>query len=49
MQVEIVTELGLSAKLLNMPSSDLGAPAMKKYDIEAWMPGEGSGRAHKLF
>lgn len=42
MQVEIVTELGLSAKLLNMPSSDLGAPAMKKYDIEAWMPGRGS-------
>lgn len=42
MQVEIVTELGLSAKLLNMPTSDLGAPAMKKYDIEAWMPGRGS-------
>jgi seryl-tRNA synthetase len=22
-----------------MPSEDLGAPAYRKYDIEAWMPG----------
>ena len=22
-----------------MPSGDLGAPAHRKYDIEAWMPG----------
>ncbi len=25
-----------------MPANDLGAPAYKKYDIEAWMPGRGS-------
>lgn len=42
MQVEIITELGLAAKVLNMPTSDLGSPAMQKYDIEAWMPGRGS-------
>lgn len=23
----------------DMPSGDLGAPAHRKYDIEAWMPG----------
>ena len=23
----------------DMPSGDLGAPAYRKYDIEAWMPG----------
>lgn len=38
-QIEIITELGLKAKVLNMPASDLGFPAAKKYDIEAWMPG----------
>ncbi|SCW02746.1 LAFE_0F13366g1_1 [Lachancea fermentati] len=42
LQVEIINELGLSAKVLNMPANDLGAPAYKKYDIEAWMPGRGS-------
>ena len=24
-------------RILNMPSEELGAPAYKKYDIEAWM------------
>jgi seryl-tRNA synthetase len=24
-----------------MPSSDLGAPAYRKFDVEAWMPGLG--------
>ncbi|KAI5956723.1 DIA4 [Candida jiufengensis] len=41
-QLQIIKELGLKARLLNMPTSDLGSPAMKKYDIEAWMPGRGS-------
>ncbi|RLV89403.1 Serine--tRNA ligase mitochondrial [Spathaspora sp. JA1] len=40
-QIEIFTELGIMAKVMNMPTSDLGSPAMKKYDIEAWMPGRG--------
>ncbi|CEP63723.1 putative serine--tRNA ligase DIA4 LALA0_S09e01046g [Lachancea lanzarotensis] len=41
-QVKLVSELGLTAKVLNMPANDLGAPAFRKYDIEAWMPGRGS-------
>lgn len=41
LQIEIVDSLGLSAKVLNMPANDLGAPACQKYDIEAWMPGRG--------
>ena len=32
----------MSARVLNMPANDLGAPAIKKYDIEAWMPGRGN-------
>jgi len=42
LQVEIIKELGISAKMINMPSNDLGAPALKKYDCEAWMPGRGN-------
>ncbi|KAK6202577.1 seryl-tRNA synthase-like protein [Scheffersomyces amazonensis] len=41
-QMEIISELGLKAKVMNMATSDLGAPAKKKYDIEAWMPGRGN-------
>lgn len=37
----IISDLGLCARVLHMPPSDLGAPAAKKYDIEAWMPGRG--------
>ncbi|KIY99111.1 seryl-tRNA synthetase [Monoraphidium neglectum] len=28
-------------KILDMPSGDLGAPAYRKFDVEAWMPGLG--------
>ncbi|KAJ3086656.1 seryl-tRNA synthetase [Quaeritorhiza haematococci] len=38
-QKEIFGGLGLTFRVLNMPTGDLGAPAYKKYDIEAWMPG----------
>lgn len=41
-QIDLIKSLGLTAKVLNMPTNDLGAPAYKKYDIEAWMPGRGS-------
>ncbi|CAB4256316.1 similar to Saccharomyces cerevisiae YHR011W DIA4 Probable mitochondrial seryl-tRNA synthetase, mutant displays increased invasive and pseudohyphal growth [Maudiozyma barnettii] len=41
-QIELFTNLGLYAKVINMPSNDLGNPAYNKYDIEAWMPGRGS-------
>ncbi|AHH06292.1 Seryl-tRNA synthetase [Borrelia crocidurae DOU] len=41
LEEEIFTELEIPYRVLNVCSSDLGAPAYKKYDIEAWMPGRG--------
>lgn len=38
-QKEIISDLGLTARVLNMSPDELGSPAYKKYDIEAWMPG----------
>ncbi len=35
---EIVQELGLPYRVMNIAVGDLGAPASKKYDIEAWFP-----------
>jgi seryl-tRNA synthetase len=37
-QKELFSGLGLHFRVLNMPTHELGAPAYKKYDIEAWMP-----------
>uniref|UniRef100_A0A8D0GBX8 serine--tRNA ligase n=1 Tax=Sphenodon punctatus TaxID=8508 RepID=A0A8D0GBX8_SPHPU len=39
LQKEIFSELGLHYKVLDMPTQELGLPAYRKYDIEAWMPG----------
>ncbi|KAK9495076.1 hypothetical protein V1508DRAFT_410832 [Lipomyces doorenjongii] len=39
LQEDIISGLGLHARVLDMPGADLGASAYKKYDIEAWMPG----------
>ncbi|KAF3942225.1 hypothetical protein ABW19_dt0200619 [Dactylella cylindrospora] len=38
LQVEILEGLDIPARVLNMPTNDLGAPAYRKYDIEAFMP-----------
>ncbi|EPX73770.1 serine-tRNA ligase [Schizosaccharomyces octosporus yFS286] len=38
LQTDFAQSLGLSARVLNMPTQELGAPAAQKYDIEAWMP-----------
>lgn len=38
---DLYTSLGLHFKTLDMASEDLGAPAYRKYDVEAWMPGLG--------
>ncbi len=35
---EIAQELGLPYRVMNISVGDLGAPAAKKYDIEAWFP-----------
>jgi seryl-tRNA synthetase len=37
---EILTELGIPYRVLNIAVDDLGASAAKKYDIEAWLPGQ---------
>ncbi|SDB67520.1 seryl-tRNA synthetase [Pseudomonas sp. NFACC23-1] len=41
LQEEIYSELGIPYKVVVNCTGDLGAPAYKKYDIEAWMPGKG--------
>ena len=38
---EIFTGLGLTFQVLDIASGDLGGPAYRKYDLEAWMPGRG--------
>lgn len=39
LQEETFAMLGLHLQTLDMPPHELGAPAFRKYDIEAWMPG----------
>lgn len=38
---ELFSSLGLHFKTMDMSTEDLGAPAYRKFDIEAWMPGLG--------
>ncbi len=38
---EIYKALGIPYRVLNIATGDLGNPAYKKYDLEAWMPGRG--------
>lgn len=38
---EIYKTLGIPYRVLNIATGDLGNPAYKKYDLEAWMPGRG--------
>jgi seryl-tRNA synthetase len=37
---ELVQELGIPYRVMNIAAGDLGAGANKKYDIEAWFPGQ---------
>ena len=37
---EIFRGLGIPYRVVNIAAGDLGAPAAKKYDLEAWMPGQ---------
>eukprot|EP00911_Craspedida_sp_UC1_P002896 UC1_evm1s2113 len=41
LQQTFFASLGLHFKVLEMPATDLGAPAYRKIDVEAWMPGRG--------
>ena len=38
--------LELPYRIIDVASGDLGAPAYRKYDVEAWMPGRGEGGAY---
>ncbi len=40
----IVSDLGLPYRVIVVAAGDLGNPAAKKYDIEAWLPSEGRYR-----
>ncbi|MCI0636795.1 MAG: serine--tRNA ligase [Actinobacteria bacterium] len=41
---EIVQNLGFPYRVTNTAAGDLGSAAAKKYDIEAWLPGQGRYR-----
>lgn len=43
-QEEILQDLGLPYRAVNIAAGDLGASAAKKYDLEAWLPSEGRYR-----
>lgn len=39
----IFEDLELPYRIIDIASGDLGAPAFRKYDLEAWMPNRGEG------
>jgi seryl-tRNA synthetase len=41
---EILGDLGVPYRVVNIAVNDLGASATKKYDLEAWLPGQGRYR-----
>lgn len=42
LECELFDSLGIPYKVLDIASGDLGGPAYRKFDLEAWMPGRGS-------
>ena len=40
---QILQALEIPYRVIDVASGDLGAPAYRKFDIEAWMPGRGEG------
>jgi seryl-tRNA synthetase len=41
---ELLQALDIPYRVVNIPAWDLGASAAKKYDLEAWLPGQGRYR-----
>jgi seryl-tRNA synthetase len=41
LEEEIFQDLGVPYRVLDICTGDLGGPAYRKYDLEAWMPGRG--------
>ncbi len=44
LEEEFVQQLGLPYRVVNVAAGDLGAPAAKKIDLEAWFPSQGRYR-----
>jgi seryl-tRNA synthetase len=44
LEESILQELGIPYRVVNIAVGDLGASAAKKYDCEAWLPGQGRYR-----
>ncbi|MCH7729310.1 MAG: serine--tRNA ligase, partial [Planctomycetes bacterium] len=42
-ECRIFDELGLAYRVVDTATGDLGGPAYRKFDLEAWMPGRGDG------
>ncbi|TWT47302.1 serine--tRNA ligase [Botrimarina hoheduenensis] len=42
LECELFNGLGLPFRVLDIASGDLGGPAYRKFDLEAWMPGRGT-------
>jgi seryl-tRNA synthetase len=42
LECEIFDGLGIPYRVLDIASGDLGGPAYRKFDLEAWMPGRGA-------
>lgn len=41
LEEQLLQDLGLPYRVVDVCAGDLGGPAAKKYDLEAWMPGRG--------
>jgi seryl-tRNA synthetase len=42
-ECELFDELQIPYRVVDTATGDLGGPAYRKYDLEAWMPGRGDG------
>lgn len=43
LECRLFDELGIPYRVVDTATGDLGAPAYRKFDLEAWMPGRGEG------
>jgi seryl-tRNA synthetase len=43
LECRIFDELGIAYRVIDTATGDLGGPAYRKFDLEAWMPGRGNG------
>ena len=43
---KVFQALDLPYRVIDVATGDLGSPAFRKYDIEAWMPGRGEGGSY---